>query len=446
MKKSIWAKLCATALTAATLTTFCNVPQTSYAASYAASASSIVRYHWHKQLNDNERLFMIAASKGDYEVVKSMIDAGVDVNGVYETRGIDDYISNGSSAFRLALENNNRNVMQLLLERGADVNGYRKFDGSYYCYLVNACRKSDLELIKYLHNWGADINGINTEPNYTGITNCNALAYLIYECYAQNYNFWIETARYLIQNGIDINHEDSSKRTALVHAVDVQSSYTTDYSMIDLLIANGADIYATNDKGRNIVQIAIDKQDTNLYKHLRPILDRGQQHSPIYQQQTIAQSQQQQLQRQRQQQRTRNLQSSQLAPMVKDVNKLNASFDEEYNAYQNELAAYKANPSQQKAFAREQQARAERLGELSPKYRNDKLMKGLHNFSVGEREIVRNYLDAKADAIDSFIILLQGYGHGLDASQLNRLSTNFTEKQTIQQNKLKILNDKFLAR
>ena len=46
------------------------------------------------------------------------------------------------------------------------------------------------------------------------------------------------------------------------------------------MAANGANINARNDAGKNALQIAIEKKDVQLYKHIQDINARGQQPSP----------------------------------------------------------------------------------------------------------------------------------------------------------------------
>ena len=132
-------------------------------------------HHWYKTPNEQQKLFLLAIKDNDYATAKDMIDSGVDVNGVYK-----DFYSDGTTALQMAIRENNRNIMQLLLEQGAQVTGFTDFDGENVDYLVYALQqhREDLELVKYLHAWGADINGKTTNVG-------NALTFIVWNGYGE---------------------------------------------------------------------------------------------------------------------------------------------------------------------------------------------------------------------------------------------------------------------
>ena len=76
-------------------------------------------------------------------------------------------------------------------------------------------------------------------------------------------------------NGANI--EEKSKRTGNTIYLDAVNERC--YNLMDYMAANGANINARNDAGKNALQIAIEKKDVQLYKHIQDINARGQQPS-----------------------------------------------------------------------------------------------------------------------------------------------------------------------
>ena len=220
--------------------------------------------------NDTEELLMLAVKNNDVETVKSLLaNNKIDVNGVYNTKQVY-HGGDGITLFQAALKHDYRDIMQALLENGADVRGYYEFDNEYVSYLTYVAYNHNnynnaLDLIQYLHNWGASIDSQN---GYN-----NALTSLI-KGTSYGYSQAVNIAKYLLDEGIDVDYKTKSGDTALIMATD----YVW-YDMIDLLAANGANLRARDAKGRDVLQIALDKQNLQLYKHMQDVLARGQQPS-----------------------------------------------------------------------------------------------------------------------------------------------------------------------
>jgi len=216
--------------------------------------------------NNNEKAFLLAIEKNDIETAQAMLDAGVDINGVYKASYgfLDGELQ--YTPFALALKFNNRNMMQFLLERGANVNGFYNFAGNYVCHIVSAGHYGDLSLLEYLHNWGADINGTGTTYGY------NALD----EVYTYNWNSYrrLLCAKYLLENGI--NPDNIPKNGVPIF---IEAAKKSDYEMIDLLHSYGANINIRDKDGRSAVDIALKNHNLQLYKQLQELLAQGQQPS-----------------------------------------------------------------------------------------------------------------------------------------------------------------------
>lgn len=110
---------------------------------------------------------MMAAETGDIEMVRLLLDAGIDVNAraeaLYGAPRFDALPPNmpkpakssGVDALMMASVTNNREIAKLLLERGATPKT-KTFMG--WTALLMAVRHGDLELVRMLINHGADVN------------------------------------------------------------------------------------------------------------------------------------------------------------------------------------------------------------------------------------------------------------------------------------------------
>ena len=121
--------------------------------------------HARQNPTSEEKLFLLAVEKIDFETAQSMFDAGVDINGVYPShigigRGFN--YSDQDTAFSIAINQNNRDMMQFLLERGADIRGWYTYRGNFCSYIELYLHKyngsADLSLLQYLLDWGANVN------------------------------------------------------------------------------------------------------------------------------------------------------------------------------------------------------------------------------------------------------------------------------------------------
>ncbi len=233
--------------------------------------------HAHPKPNNNEKLLMLAVKKHDFGTVSDMLNAGVDINGVYKIN------SREETPLYAAMQNKDREMMQFLLEHGADANGYYLFNNNYICYLVRAAIEyEDPEILQYLHNWGADINGTEYPSGANALNGCfeGALAW------GGAANNGVEKARYLLENGIKtecvpkngffhpMNFEFGYGRTPFLGAVGANWP-----DMMELLADSGANINAKDEKGQSALDIALAKQNLALCKQVQDIMARGQQPS-----------------------------------------------------------------------------------------------------------------------------------------------------------------------
>ena len=223
--------------------------------------------HSKRNMNNDEKLFMLAVSQGNYYEIEKMLNKGVDIDGVYNTSYAGGSGS-GETALYYALVKNKRDMQQYLLEHGANPNGFYRYDNEFVSYIVMAA--GDYELTKYLHDWGASINCVGRMGNHTALNfkDYNAITGIGGRNYDKNYNL----IEYLLVEGIDTKYCNP-----YLTAVACGQPKTA-----ILLAAYGADINATDEKGRTALTIALDESNYEMVKVVQEINARGQQPATYY--------------------------------------------------------------------------------------------------------------------------------------------------------------------
>ena len=219
--------------------------------------------HSYQTLNEQQQLLMLSIKKGDIETVRMVLaDGTVDINGIYKF----DW-NCGVTPLGYAIALNKAQIIPLLLDAGADVHGYDTFEGQRLDYLVMALRNGGgLELVKTLLAKGADINGIHTPQD--GLHG-NALTYIVWN---GDQGTGVDIATYLLDQGINTEVKDKDGDTPFIDAV--KRNW---YEMMDLLAARGADVTVKDHNGRTAIDIALQKEDLNLYKHVKVLMEKGTQ-------------------------------------------------------------------------------------------------------------------------------------------------------------------------
>lgn len=171
---------------------------------------------------DGETVLMTAARAGNADAVKILLDHGADVNAKENYKG--------QTALMWAAAEHHPEVVKLLMEHGADWK-VRSFDretklpklsaassvtpfarGGVTAFLF-AAREGDIESAKVMLNTGVDINQVDVDGT-------NALVFSLMN---KRYSF----ARFLLEKGADPNLLDVKGRGALYAAVDIRNE---DYS------------------------------------------------------------------------------------------------------------------------------------------------------------------------------------------------------------------------
>jgi ankyrin repeat protein len=200
---------------------------------------------------DGETVLMTASRAGNVDAVRMLLDKGADVNAREHYKG--------QTALMWAAAERHPAVVKLLLERGADWK-VRSFDRETrppklsaassispiprggFTALLFAAREGDIETARVMLDGGVDIN-------YGDVDNTTALTVAIM-------NKQYTLAKFLIDRGADPNIVDASGRTALYAIVDIRNedwstlpNRTTDdplptLDIVKALLAKGAKVDA----------------------------------------------------------------------------------------------------------------------------------------------------------------------------------------------------------
>lgn len=140
--------------------------------------------------------FYNAAQNGDLELVKALICEGANVNETSEF---------GDSPLSTAYFHGHIEIVKLLIVNKADV---RAADASGFTILHNASSNGDIEIMSLLLAAGAEINTVSKVSGSTPL-HCACLGA------PPDYRRNIEAIKLLIQEGADVNAEDNKKHKPL---------------------------------------------------------------------------------------------------------------------------------------------------------------------------------------------------------------------------------------
>ncbi|MCI6283708.1 ankyrin repeat domain-containing protein [Selenomonas sp.] len=382
MKMKKWGLLCAGLATAGVLVT--GLPGEPANVAEAMYSAVDAQHHWYKVMNEQQKVFLLAAARGDYNTVCDMLNSGVDINGVYKDGSYDD----GTTAMLVAIRNGQRGIMQLLLENGADVNGFTTFDGTYRSYLVYSLQcKQSLEEVQYLHNWGADLNRVHTRRD-NGIG--NALSYIVW--YGDRNDNTLNIVYYLVEQGINIEEMDKDGDTPFIDAVKREW-----FPLIDYLADHGSDVYVKDYHGKTGTEIALARNKLDLYKHLKWLMERGNQpsnYTPPAGAGISGSAAQAKVDR-----------GTSLGKFVDTYKKYSDASDKIYNELDAALADTSTGVTKEK-LSKENDA-IKQLKKLNEKMAKEDPLKGFKGYSVGEREKFTDLFDGLTEYNDAMIALLE---------------------------------------
>ncbi len=195
----------------------------------------------HQKIANNVTLLHAAVKGKHLDIIKQLLDQGIDPNETDEE---------GHSALQLAAKNGDLDSFKLLMQRGAEIKALDKSNAGVLHY---ACGwDKPIDMAKFLVEQGLDVNLKNKEGE-------TALLIAV-----KNEN--LAVALYLIDKKANLNDQDEKGNTALHYAVEKYSK-----KMMVLLLLKGADINIKNKEGLNVVDLVEkkfthDKDYSNLLK------------------------------------------------------------------------------------------------------------------------------------------------------------------------------------
>lgn len=239
-----------------------------------------VKYFIEKQnINPNaiknetykQNVLMIAAKKGNYDIMAYLIEKGADIK--YKD-------NSGKTALMHAITSQKINVLDLLVEKGLNV---QDIDNKENTTLIYAVKTKNAEIINYFINKKVDINKGNTlkeTPLFFSVAlgdlpNIELLIkkgakFKIVNGKNQNLLFYASTkdvANYLYTKGININQEDSFKRTPIFGVIEkgfteVVSFYCQKGINIEHrdLEENTPLLYAVKNKQGHIIEVLVNNK------------------------------------------------------------------------------------------------------------------------------------------------------------------------------------------
>ena len=175
----------------------------------------------------------IKNDKPSTEIIKILLEYGADINSTN---------SKGSTALMLASYNNEekKDFMMTLLENGADTEIKNNFNQN--TALLNACERRNIEGVKVLLEYNANIN-VQDEFKKTP---------LILACDANSYDM----VKILLEHNADINLSDHRKETPLMYAVDERNT-----KIVELLLKYKPDLTLKNESGKTALDIAYNRNN-----------------------------------------------------------------------------------------------------------------------------------------------------------------------------------------
>lgn len=161
-------------------------------------------------------------NNNNIEKVKELIKVGVNVKDEFKIDFGRNYY--GLHPLVIAAEKGQKEIVQLLIEAGADVNSKNKYGTTA---LHEACRKGYLDIFYYLIKSAANINQLDCESRGAFYWACSS--------------GYLEMAEFLIKMGVEINIQERGSQTPL--SIAVWHKHT---DLVKLLISSGAKINIEN--------------------------------------------------------------------------------------------------------------------------------------------------------------------------------------------------------
>ncbi len=188
-------------------------------------------------LKSKNEFLLVASEKGFYEIARSLIKNGIDIN---------QKDSLGKNGLLLATERGHVDVVELLIQNGIDMSQ----TDEYGCNALHwACSSGFRVIVELVLAKGVDMNKKNKYGQ-------NCLHYASFYSHK-------EIVEFLIEKGIDVNQKDYDGNNALHWAS--KKGYK---EIVELLIAKGIKINQNNEQGQNALDWASSNGHTEIVQIL----------------------------------------------------------------------------------------------------------------------------------------------------------------------------------
>ncbi|NXW35375.1 RN5A ribonuclease, partial [Phaetusa simplex] len=211
----------------------------------------------HARKDNGGTAFIEAAAVGNVNILKLLLDYGIDIN---------DHDDNGFTAFMEAAWYGNEEALRFLYSKGANVNLRRvvseenaKLHKGGATALMDACQECRFPTVKILvQEMGADVNICDNKDR-------NALIHTLKKPDSkQRYKAAVSIGRFLLDCGIDVTSKDECGKTALILAVEMEST-----DLVKALLEKGEiDIDDADEEGNTALMVAVEKNDYDIAKLL----------------------------------------------------------------------------------------------------------------------------------------------------------------------------------
>ncbi|XP_028417938.1 uncharacterized protein LOC114542630, partial [Dendronephthya gigantea] len=219
-------------------------------------------------------------TEGKLEIIKYLVENGSDVNGEY---------TDGWTVLHYAVSKGTLEMVKYLVEKGADVKG-KNTDGS--TILHTAVTKGTLDIVKYLVEKGAAVNAINSKNTNGSTVLHSAVAKAQILTGGQFYTVLfteskLDMVKYLVEHGADVNGKDTDESRVLHRAVtegahetvkylirkgaDVNGKYIDGWSVLHYAVSkvrNGANVNGKNSDSWTVLHAAVDTGELEIVKYL----------------------------------------------------------------------------------------------------------------------------------------------------------------------------------
>ncbi|KAJ9587146.1 hypothetical protein L9F63_019334, partial [Diploptera punctata] len=224
--------------------------------------------------NNGNTLLHYAAMCGSIDIIKYLLDSGMNINGTNKLM---------QTAAYFTLYYDKCEALKYLVENGADLRICDK-KGNTLLHCAALC--GSIDIIKYLLDSGMNINGTNKDMQTAAylaldLENCEVLKYLVdngadlRHCDNEGNTLLHSAAlcgrihfiKYLLDSGMNINGTNKKMQTAAYFALDLDSCEALKY-----LVDNGADLRICDHEGNTLLHSAAKHGSIDTIKYL---LDSG---------------------------------------------------------------------------------------------------------------------------------------------------------------------------